>query len=229
MIARRAENAWFVLHLYHEHGAFGSIDLADMRHHGGKGARVAAQRLLTEDGDRPAAHPRFGLGAEEAPGIGLHPGGSIAREGILQRAEPEEDQVEIPLPRRKHNPVQQREVVLPLRGLDEFPRERDQHRVQVQFHQPVQNRLKESQAGSTGVMQPHPPTAGSACHARSGRPPGRSAAGLPVSCQQAYQPLTSLPGYIDSRAIQEIIYAIVSANPCQCCETLCFQRRAILI
>ena len=102
-----------------------------MAHQGGKSLLVCLQYIVRESGRYLQWFPRLGHGTGKTLGILLEPQGSIATHGILPCAKPQEDNLQVILPRLLYHPIHQGEIKLSLRRLDEFPVGRDKHRVEA--------------------------------------------------------------------------------------------------
>ncbi|OPZ23726.1 MAG: hypothetical protein BWZ02_03111 [Lentisphaerae bacterium ADurb.BinA184] len=140
-VARGPEDARLVLDLHHEHGVVAPVHLADARHDGGEGAGVAAGRLVAEYGQGGCPFAGLRLRAGEAFEVRLDPRRGVAGNGVLQGAEPEEDQPHAPPSRAGDQPVQECEVEPSLLGFDQFPVEGRQDGVELERGEAVEDGL----------------------------------------------------------------------------------------
>ena len=130
VVARVAENADLVFDLHHQNGVVARVDFFDVLHERGKGAGVgclSGRRLRTQDLDGVAALDD----ARKAARILLDPDGRIARQAVLPRGQPEEDNALVLVPRLIDEAVDEREVVGAFFGLDQLPTQRRDHGVEA--------------------------------------------------------------------------------------------------
>ena len=136
IFARHRQHADLVLDLDHDDGVLGFVERANVTKQGGEGPSVGRLRLRAEGGEDVDALAVRHLRPRESRLVALHPSGGVGRHAVLPGAEPENDESHVVGARVSYELIDRRPVESPFHGLDQLPRHRREHRVEVHGAQP---------------------------------------------------------------------------------------------
>ena len=153
MVAGLGDHADFVFDLHHDHRVLIAVDLLEVLHQRGERFRVGGDVRFAEGREDLDAAAVLAERAREAILVHLDPLGRVARHAVLPTAEPEEDEPQVVAAGRFDEAIDEREVELAFARLDEVPIRGDEHRVEIQLHQPRPDRLHRFERRGGGIAE----------------------------------------------------------------------------
>ena len=119
----------------------------------GEGAGVGVADGGAEGREAFGASAVAGEYAGEAVGVGLDPGGDIAGVGVLPRAKPEDDELEVVSACSFEEAVDCLEIEFAFFGFDGLPGDGEQYGVEMHCREPRPDGLHVVDAGRAGVVE----------------------------------------------------------------------------
>ena len=153
IFARHRQHADLILDLDHDDRVLGVVDGADVAQQGSEGPAVGRLRLRAESGQDVDALSVRHLRPREAGLVPLHPGRRIGGHAVLPGAEPEDDEPHVVRARVADELIDRRPVEASLLGLDQLPRHRREHRIQMHGAQSRPDRRHVGGARGAGIAE----------------------------------------------------------------------------